>query len=620
MSLLDRIPFLRRSGSDVKNTNRQSRAHSRPRSGRVASPRAILTAEGTGRLESTWGITPQEIDSFIYSHWNKLVARSRVMARTSDHARKFVQLCRDNIAGPNGFTLQPQITGADGKPDKVASDAIVDSFAKWSKKKNCTVTGRMSRRALERLAATELATTGEFILRKRCGPGAGPWGFSLQVIDPIRLDPCHVEQLTDDRFIKHGIEFNADGRPLNYHFLKEPPGAWLWGATRTSFERVVVPASEIIHLYVAEYTNQKRGLPPMMTALARMRVLQNYEDAALVAADVGARKSGFFKDLDPEEESDPVESEDLPMDAEAGVFENIGNREFIKFDPQYPSGEFAPFTTAALRAISSGLCVSYNNLASDLTGVNFSSIRQGALDEREMWKGIQEDVIEGVCDDTFEAWLEYSLLAKKIVARGKPLNPARLDDYLSCTFAGRRWGWIDPASEMTAAEKALALKLRSRSSIIRDYGADAWATWNEIAADNADMEALGLETEVIVAGATNVPTTEEKDKADDKEGKGKDADAKGGNEDKDATGKKPVPPPPPPPKKADAETTPSEATPPEAEQETAAKDALAVQLGVGGTTALVEILKDPNLTSAQKKDTLVILFGLSEADAEKLAG
>ncbi|RRJ96845.1 phage portal protein [Opitutaceae bacterium TAV4] len=564
MKLLDRIPFLRSSeGSGNSDTKQHpaspspapcSISNQRPRARRVperaTAPRSILSAENTGRLESTWGTTPQEIDAFIYAHWNKLVARSREMARTSDHAKKFIQLCRDNIAGPTGFTLQPQITADDDKPDKAAADAIVDAWALWSKKKNHTVTGTMSRSALERLAVTDLATTGEFILRVRRGASAGPWGFSVQVIDPVRLDPTHVEQFGDGRFIKHGIEFDHDGRPLRYHFRKEPPGAWLWGTTHSGFERVIIPASEIIHIFLAEHDNQKRGLPPMMTALARMRVLQNYEDAALVAADIGARKNGFFRN--PDEDSDEISDEDLPMDAEAGVYENIGNREFIPNNPQYPSGDYGPFVTSALRAISSGLCVSYNNLASDLTGVNFSSIRQGALDEREMWKGLQQVFIDNLSDPVFEAWLEYSLLAGKIKAKGKPLKAANLEKYLSCIFVGRRWGWIDPAAEMAAAEKALALKLRSRSSIIRDYGSEPWSTWNETAADNADMKALGLDPGVVIAGATNTqPTTGDKDKADDDESKGKDADDDENNDDKKPAEKAPSPPPPPPAEEED---------------------------------------------------------------------
>lgn len=46
---------------------------------------------------------------------------------------------------------------------------------------------------------------------------------------------------------------------------------------------------------------------------------------------------------------------------------------------------------------------------------------------------------------------------------------------------------------------------------------------------------------------------------------------------------------------------------------------LAVRLGVGGTEALKAIITDPNLTEEQKKNTLIILFGLPEDQAAMLA-
>lgn len=518
MAILEHLPFFgKRSAPDASSVTPTSakssrRAHRGPV--RMFS-RSLLAAEKTGRLESTWATTPTEIDTFIYSHWNKITARARTEARGGDHARKFRQLVRDNIAGPAGFTLQSQITFPDKKPDQAAGDAVIDAYSEWSRRENFSVTGQMSRAGFERLGVVEWATTGEFIAVIRRGASAGPWGFAVQLIDPIRLDPNYCKQLSDGRFIKHGIEFNAIGRPLRYHFNKEPPGAHYWNIAITSYDYDIVPASDVIHFFIPEFINQKRGLSAMISALARLRVLQNYEDAALINADIGARKTGFFKDLDSD--GDDFPPEDLPMDAEAGVFENIGNREFIPFDPQYPNGEYDPFTKAALRAISCGLNVSYNNLASDLTSVNFSSIRQGALDEREVWKGLQQAFIEAVCEPLFRKWLEHSLLAGRIKIHGAPLNPANLVKYQSCIFYGRRWGWIDPSSEIAAAEKAIALKLKSRSQVIREYGGDPWGVWQEIQSEEADMVSLGLDPKITIAGAAPASPAPSAQDADGKE-------------------------------------------------------------------------------------------------------
>ena len=494
----------RASAQPARAATRSARGRAGVRYGGV---RSVLSVEGTGRLESTWSTTPTEIDAFIVSHWSKIVARARDMGLRGDHGKKFVQLCRDNIAGPSGFTLQPQITDtATGKPDKAVADAIFDAYAEFSKRDNFTVTGTMTRADYERLAVAEWSRSGEFISITRRGAQAGPWGIAHQVVDPLRLDPTYCEQLSDGRFIKHSIEFSPLGRPLAYHFWKESPLVGMWGGQSLNIERERIPAADVRHVFLPEFSMQKRGLSPMISALARMRVLQNYEDSALVNADISARKTGFFRDLDAD--SDDVDQSDLPMDAEAGVFENIGNREFVAFDPQYPTGEYEPFTRQCIRAMASGLGVSYNNLASDLTSVNFSSIRQGALDEREVWKGYQDLFISALCLADFRVWLEIAILSGRITVKGRPLDPAQLNRYLACTFVGRRWGWIDPASEIAANKEAIALRIKSRSQAMRDAGQDPWATWSEINSEEAEMRGLGLDPTIVVAGAAPAKPTQ----------------------------------------------------------------------------------------------------------------
>lgn len=463
------------------------------------SIRSLLSAAGSSRLTSTWVTQPKRIDAYIFQNWTRIVARCQHEAEEGDHGRKFCQLLRENVIGSTGVTLQPQITDPDGKPDQLASDAITDAFAAWSRKGVCEVTGAMSRTDVERLAITSLADTGEFFLQKCYGRTVSPWGFAVRFLDPTRLDPTHCED-RGETFIKHGIEFNKLGQPLRYWFRKENPNSIYADSWLGEYD--IISANEIIHCFISEKIGQKRGLPQMRTAVGRLRMLGGFEDAAITNARVASAKMGFFRDLEGADNDEPVENEDLISDAEPGVFENIGQRELVSWNPQFPDAAIEPFTKSILRSIASGLGVSYNNLANDLTSVNFSSIRQGALDEREVWKGLQEWFISAFSYPIYLAWLEYSLLAGRIAVHGKPLRADRLEKYKAVVFNGRRWGWIDPASEITAAEKAIALKVKSRSQVIREYGGDPWNVWSEIAAEEKDMESLGLDPTVKISGDT----------------------------------------------------------------------------------------------------------------------
>lgn len=448
----------------------------------------MLQASANGRLEASWSGTPTSVDALIYQHWTTLVARSREQSQNNDHARKFVQLCRDNIAGPVGFVLMANIKDPTGTPDTLASTAIEDAFAMFSKRGVFDVTRALSRKSTERLIASTLATDGEFIAIARYGKNLNEFGFAVQIVDPLLLDPAHYEDLGSGKTIRHGIEFDANGAPVAYHFrrMDERQMGYVTNMSR-DYDRV--PAANVCHIFLPEIVGQKRGLPWMRTALWRMRMLSGFEDAALVNARVGAAKMGFFRDP----EGDNVDEDELPMDGDPGAFEDIGNREFIPFSPQFPEQSIDPFTKTLLRSIASGLHVSYNNLASDLTSVNFSSIRQGALDEREVWKGLQEMLIEQWCEWLYAKWLERALLGQSITVAGKPLKFERLEKYLAVTFQGRRWGWIDPEAEMAANEKAIAMRIKTRSEVIRETsGRDAADVWTEFSRDNEALEKLKI--------------------------------------------------------------------------------------------------------------------------------
>lgn len=222
-------------------------------------------------------------------------------------------------------------------------------------------------------------------------------------------------------------------------------------------------------------------------------MLSGFEDAAVTNARIGASKMGFFKDPDAPEDDEPLE-----MDAEPGVFEDIGNRDLQQWAPQFPDQSIEPFVKALVRSVGAGLNVSYHNLANDLTSVNFSSIRQGALDEREVWKGLQNSFLGGVVVPMFEAWLEAALLNQIILVptstgQAKPLKFERIEKYKAVTFTGRRWPWIDPASEQSANEKAVAQGFKSRSEVIRETSnRQPEDVWDELERESLELKKRGI--------------------------------------------------------------------------------------------------------------------------------
>lgn len=494
-------------GQDNRQLSAADGRRSAPAGGGRGPLRALLGANIIGaakmtRLEASWSGIPHTADAYIYQHWTTLCARSRNGCEDYDHLRKFIWLMQNNIPGPNGFRMTPVPTDDDGTVDRVAGKAIVRAFRQWSMADNCSHDGRMSRALMERLAVATCARDGEAIGLVHTGPDAGPWGFSIELIDPMLLNPRQFQPLPNGNYVRHGIEFpKGGGRPVAYHFMEQDEQQM--GYLINPFQNKRIEASKVIHWFVPEIVGQKRGLPWTRTALWRLRMLSGGEDAALTNFRVSASKMGFFKDGAGTD--DDVDQDELPMDSEPGAFENIGDRDFVQFNPQFPDSAVEPFIRTMARSAAAGLLSTYHSISGDLTQVSFSSIRQGTLDERDVWLGMQGCQEDGWCKPIYDKWLEYSLLAQKItLPNGRPLPFEKLAKFKDAMFTGKRWQWIDPSGEANASQIMIGQKLKSRSAIIRDIGErDPEEVWDEIEHEDKELKARNI-VPLVPPGATPV--------------------------------------------------------------------------------------------------------------------
>lgn len=500
-----KIPFFgKRAAAQPQSHTARAMSDERPATPRRKFVRSLSSMFKAAYHDQNdrWGSIPISADAFISQRQPVLVARSREQWSNNDYVRGFVRKVRQNVIGPHGVVLQSKAKLANGKRDANAIAAIEAAWKDWGKLGNCDVTGQLSWRELQCLAVEHAARDGEYIFRKVYGADAGPYGYALQILDPQRLPVTYENTRFGDNgnFVRQGIEFTRYGKPVAYHFSSTDEwDAYYYAINGRGFVRI--PADEIIHGFVKEMAGQRRGLPWTSTGLFRMHHLQGFEDAAVQNARAGASKMGFVQyreGFGPEAE----DGEDVAasIDAEPLSFHELPEgAELVPFDPQYPSGEFAVFQKAMLRGAATGWGVAYNSLANDLEGVNFSSIRDGKVDEREGWKETQQWIIEHLCGIVFSDWLKVSLLSGKIInlKNGNPLPATKLSVYLDVHWQGKRWPWIDPKSDATANVTEVRGGFKSVSHVIREQGRDPETVFEEIAQDMEAMKAAGIPDTVV---------------------------------------------------------------------------------------------------------------------------
>jgi lambda family phage portal protein len=430
------------------------------------------SAADFSRLTADWIAGSSDASAELRCAVRPLRNRSRAAERNDDYMRRYLGLVENNVLGSCGIRLQNKARKANGQPDKVANDAIEDAWRKWGKKRNCCVNRMHTWRGLCRLVLRAVKRDGGVFLRKWKGFD-NEFRYALQAIEIDHLDLDYVATLPNGNRIDGGVELNPFGEAVAFYLWRQHPGASM--PTIRNNRRDRIPADEIIHAFLPDRIAQVIGAPACSSALLRMKMLAGYEEAELIAAREAACKGYGIKQQTPDSYSGASEDSQgrqlQPVEPGMGLLLQPGE-EYFAINPDHPTSAFPDFTKSIVRGIASGLGVSYNSLANDLEDVNYSSIRAGLLEEREEWKAVQEWFIEEICEPIFEDWLAWSLGFGFIKSGGGSLGLAHFDYYNQAEWKPRRWPWVDPQKDVEAHRAAVALRFKSRRSIISEEGGD----------------------------------------------------------------------------------------------------------------------------------------------------
>lgn len=445
--------------------------------------RAFASA-GQGRLVGDWTTQNNSANQEIKPAIRILRARSRQLARDNDYFIGFLKKAESNVVGTNGLTLQVK------SKKTILNEKIEADWKAWSRKNYCDVTGQSSLRDIEALLLRTLLTDGEFIVRKIVDPSS-PYKLKLQLLDVDWLD----EDLNDPKHYKTGnkiimsVEYDQYDKPVAYWFT-EPRWATISVPGTTivpNYEkRLRIPAEQIMHRFTKERVGQGRGVPIAHGAMLRMNMLGGYEEAELVGARVGAANMAFVSETVPEGSQSltairpPVETEVVP----GQVLELPANYTVHEFSPSRPGSNYADYIKSLLRPIAVSLGVSYNTFTSDLESVNYSSLRAGTIEERDLWKILQKWVADHVCQDIYETWLMFNSASIPVT---------QLESVLYPIWRGRGFDWVDPSKDVQADVEALNRGFTTLTKILGEKGEDFEETMTQLAEEKKFIEGLGLE-------------------------------------------------------------------------------------------------------------------------------
>ena len=390
----------------------------------------------------------------------------------------------DNIFGPS-FATRPA-TG-----DESLDAAAADYIAERSTARLADASGRRELADIARTALRAVWNDGDCLLVQRRNGSLLPFEAD-QVVTP-------ETKPNDDRRIVLGVELDRVNRPTGYHLrqrLTSGDHGYTQRGRRETTTRIA--ARWTIHPAYLPRFNQTRGLPFLTSALAIYDRLDGYLDNETLAAELNA--TGGWKIT--------AEPNDTDLDGVEDNEDGATNEQFEKiqtFEPGFvaelrpgedlamvaadrPGATFEPYVITACRLVGAAVGFPLELLLLDFSRTNYSSARAGLMEARRSFRYWQR-----FADAQIVApW--YAWQISRGIALGDLPPEQSLYNYRSQWPA---WGSVDPLKEANANQVQIANAAKSISEVIRERGRDPLDVFDEIAADNAQLEKRGIRTQFV---------------------------------------------------------------------------------------------------------------------------
>lgn len=471
-------------GSVILKAWNAERAAKKATLAKAQNSKRMYAGAAINRLSADWGALNTSADSEIITSLRILRGRARELMRDNEYAKAAVRTIKNNVIG-TGVGMQGQVTTAGGKLMTKINTQIEEAWKDWCDKDTCDPAGKLCFADMERLLFGSLVENGEVLVHKVRQPfGKGSTPYALELIEADRLvDQWSSAMTTSGNVIRMGVEQDKWGRPVAYWLYPTHPGDYQFTAFVES-ALIRIPADEIIHLYIPERIGQTRGVPWFHATLKRLRNMQGYEEAEIVAARASASIVGFIQT--PEglvpDDGELVDDDDRPepvLNMSPGTIQQLGVGEsFTGFNPSRPNAALDPFMRFMLRGFCTGVGVSYESVSRDYSQSNYSSTRMALMEDRDLWRVLQGWWIRNFRREVHRDWLEASVLAGVLPFADYYSQPKK---YQAVRFKPRGWSWIDPVKEVNAYRTAVRSGFMTVSAVISQTSehSDAQDVFNE---------------------------------------------------------------------------------------------------------------------------------------------
>lgn len=481
---------------------------------------AYDAASSTSQELAGWNPSLVDANDASLGARDRIVARVRDLARNDPSAQGGIEKRVNATVGVEMWVsarVNWKALGMTQEAGDALSRQFEQVFTEWANDPwfFCDVEGTLDFGGMVNLAFTHVAREDEAcaIIYAREPGRLQKYATQVRIIDPDVL--CNPNHEPEQPTLRGGVETDAYGRPIAYHFQQQHPNASVVDA-RKSQHWVRVPRysragrPQVLHYYGKSRAGMVRGVSKLAAGLSSFKQLSRYTQAEINAQLLAAMLPLFITSKNPSAVADALapagDDTQTNMDMRADYHETsdirfngvripslFDNESIEAVDTKRKSGDFATFQTSMLRVLAPMFNLTYEQLSNDWGNVNYSSARAALL---EIWRGIDADrksFTRRFCTPIYQAVIWEAVVRGMVqLPPGAPDFVENLTHYTRCRWIGPGRGWVDPVKEAQAAAMRTSAYLTDLETEAAEQGEDVYENMEVAARINRERVRLGL--------------------------------------------------------------------------------------------------------------------------------
>lgn len=413
------------------------------------------------RGNANWRVLNQSAEFTDRYSRDNVRARARDLERNSDMMNSVIGAYTRNVIG-GGYTLQAN-TGNDA-----LNAAIEKAWKKWCKKQNCDVTGTQSFNQIMRMCEKRKKVDGGIIIVKRYTRD-GYLPFKIQTFEVDELDNSQMTPKHKGNKVVGGIEMNEYNKPVGYWIRQYNPEGM------AILNPIYLDAKDVIFLYTKHRPSQVREMSDMSPTITRIRDANEFMVAVSVKERIAACLSVFIKKQLP---TTGIGRTGTPLGPQQdyqgktiapGMIKELNAGDEIQVvNPTGQATDATAYIELQQRLVAAGQGISYEATSRDMSKSNYSSTRQGIIED-DMTYAEEKELLMEVMDEIYETFVISLWLAGEIDIKD---FWEKKDEYFEHSWIVAPKKWIDPQKEANANKIALQTGQKTFKQIAAEQGRD----------------------------------------------------------------------------------------------------------------------------------------------------